>query len=86
MSMWRDTLLRLGQTRVFFSTTAEVPYSSELHYVLLQKRSLKDNTWNILISHFHRDKLQSGHRNLEPVSTLGGGHTSTTQWEKCNRV
>lgn len=86
MSLWRDTLLRLGQTRVFFSTRAEAPYSSELHNLSNQKRCLKDSLWNILISHIHRDELPSGPCNLEPVSTLGGGHTSVTQWNKCNRV
>lgn len=29
LSPWRDTLLKLGQTRVFFSTTAALPYRSE---------------------------------------------------------
>lgn len=29
LSQWRDTLLKLGQTRVFFSTTATLPYRSE---------------------------------------------------------
>lgn len=29
LSQWRDTLLKLGQTRVFFSTTATPPYRSE---------------------------------------------------------
>lgn len=29
LSPWRDTLLKLGQTRVFFSTTATPPYRSE---------------------------------------------------------
>lgn len=29
VSQWRDTLLKLGQTRVFFSTTAILPYTSE---------------------------------------------------------
>lgn len=29
LSPWRDTLLKLGQTRVFFSTTATLPYRSE---------------------------------------------------------
>lgn len=29
LSPWRDTLLKLGQTRVFFSTTAMLPYRSE---------------------------------------------------------
>uniref|UniRef100_A0A3P9HGJ6 Lipase member H-like n=1 Tax=Oryzias latipes TaxID=8090 RepID=A0A3P9HGJ6_ORYLA len=26
MSLWRDTLIRLGQTKVYFSTTASLPY------------------------------------------------------------
>ena len=29
VSQWRDTLLKLGQTKVFFSTTATLPYRSE---------------------------------------------------------
>lgn len=29
LSRWRETLLRLGQTKVFFSTTATLPYRSE---------------------------------------------------------
>lgn len=28
LSPWRDTLLKLGQTRVFFSTTPAPPYRS----------------------------------------------------------
>lgn len=29
LSEWQDALLRLGQTKVFFSTTATLPYRSE---------------------------------------------------------
>ncbi|XP_010784479.1 lipase member H-like [Notothenia coriiceps] len=29
MSQWRDTLLKLGQTRAFFSTSSTLPYRSE---------------------------------------------------------
>uniref|UniRef100_A0A672SWA6 Lipase member H-like n=1 Tax=Sinocyclocheilus grahami TaxID=75366 RepID=A0A672SWA6_SINGR len=39
MSQWRDTLLRLGQTRAYFSTTAELPYSKTSYRVDLV-------TWN----------------------------------------
>lgn len=29
LSLWKDTLIKLGQTRVYFSTTAEPPYRSK---------------------------------------------------------
>ena len=29
VSQWKQTLLKLGQTKVFFSTTATFPYRSE---------------------------------------------------------
>uniref|UniRef100_A0A7N6FM84 Lipase domain-containing protein n=1 Tax=Anabas testudineus TaxID=64144 RepID=A0A7N6FM84_ANATE len=32
VSQWRETLLQLGQTKVFFSTTATLPYRMQLHF------------------------------------------------------
>ncbi|XP_057178568.1 lipase member H isoform X2 [Triplophysa rosa] len=55
MSLWRDTLLRLGQTRVFFSTTAEAPYSKTSYRVdiVTWNQFLR---WGVVILRLHNGK------------------------------
>lgn len=53
LSQWRDTLLKLGQTRVFFSTTATLPYRSESRTsgLLMQAGSLLDHFAFVFVLH-----------------------------------
>ncbi|KAA0704582.1 Lipase member H [Triplophysa tibetana] len=55
MSLWRDTLLRLGQTRVFFSTRAEAPFSKTSYRVDLVTWN-QFLRWGVVILRLHNGK------------------------------
>uniref|UniRef100_A0A8C1A9K6 Lipase, member Ib n=2 Tax=Cyprinus carpio TaxID=7962 RepID=A0A8C1A9K6_CYPCA len=55
MSQWRDRLLMLGQTRAYFSTTAELPYSKTSYRVdiVTWNQFLR---WGVVILRLHNGK------------------------------
>ncbi|KAG1943930.1 lipase member H-like [Pimephales promelas] len=55
MSPWKDTLLRLGQTRAYFSTTAELPYSKTIYRVDLVTWN-QYLRWGVVIVRLHSGK------------------------------
>ncbi|KAK9953267.1 hypothetical protein ABG768_017272 [Culter alburnus] len=55
MSQWRDTLVRLGQTRAYFSTTAELPYSKTSYRVDLVTWN-QFLRWGVVILRLHNGK------------------------------
>nr|XP_020441019.1 lipase member H-like [Monopterus albus] len=80
VSQWRETLLRLGQTQVFFSTTGTLPYKSESnifsHNISQELQMFYGTRLKAVaavggLSVCHRAELLSGHSDMEPVSPMG---------------
>ena len=73
MSPWKDTLVKLGQTRAFFSTSNEFPYSSKFLHDLLPCHTLIN--WET--PHFMRnmtDILQSSALCQKPATGWTSSH------------